>query len=166
MTPLFAKLNWKDQPEIVVLNAPESFETELASLKGVTVERQAKAVKTIAFALAFVKTLAEVQSAAKALLSKAEGDAIVWLAYPKGTSKRYRCEFNRDNGWEALQKAGWEPVRMVAIDEDWSGLRFRRVEFIKNLTRYAARTASGQESKEELTTESQRTQRKTQKKKN
>ena len=24
---------------------------------------------------------------------------------------------------------------MVAIDEDWSAVRFRRVEFIKNLTR-------------------------------
>jgi hypothetical protein len=24
---------------------------------------------------------------------------------------------------------------MVAIDEDWTGKRFRRVEFIKNLTR-------------------------------
>jgi hypothetical protein len=141
MTPLFAKLNWKDQPEIVVLDAPESFEAELAALKDVTVQRDAKAVKTIAFALAFVKTLAEVQRAAKALLPKAQGDAIVWLAYPKGSSKRYRCEFNRDNGWEALQKAGWEGVRMVAIDEDWSALRFRRVEFIKNMTRNQGQTA-------------------------
>ena len=31
--------------------------------------------------------------------------------------------------------AGFEPVRMVAIDEDWSALRFRRAEFIKTMTR-------------------------------
>ena len=31
--------------------------------------------------------------------------------------------------------AGFEPVRMVAIDEDWSALRFRRVEFIKTMNR-------------------------------
>jgi hypothetical protein len=142
MTPLFAKLNWKDQTEIVVLGAPESFEPELAALKGVTVQRDPSAVENVTFALAFVQTLAEVQSAAKALQPKAQGDAIVWLAYPKGSSKRYRCEFNRDNGWAALQKAGWEPVRMVAIDEDWSGLRFRRVEFIKNMTRNQARPAA------------------------
>ena len=28
-----------------------------------------------------------------------------------------------------------EPVRMVAIDEDFSAVRFRRVEFIKTMTR-------------------------------
>jgi hypothetical protein len=41
--------------------------------------------------------------------------------------------------------AGFEPVRMVAIDEDWSALRFRRVEFIKTLERGSARalTAEG-----------------------
>ena len=34
-----------------------------------------------------------------------------------------------------MGEAGFEPVRMVAIDEDWSALRFRRAEFIKNMTR-------------------------------
>ena len=60
---------------------------------------------------------------------------MVWFAYPKGTSKRYRSEINRDTGWQALGRAGFEPVRAVAIDEDWSALRFRRVEFIKTMTR-------------------------------
>ena len=32
-------------------------------------------------------------------------------------------------------KRSFEPVRMVAIDEDWSALRFRRAEFIKTMTR-------------------------------
>jgi hypothetical protein len=31
--------------------------------------------------------------------------------------------------------ASFEPVGMVAIDEDWSALRFRRVEFIKTMNR-------------------------------
>jgi hypothetical protein len=60
---------------------------------------------------------------------------VVWFAYPKGTSKRYACEINRDTGWAALGQAGFEPVRMVAIDEDWSAVRFRRAEFIKTMTR-------------------------------
>ena len=59
----------------------------------------------------------------------------MWFAYPKGTSKRYKSEINRDTGWQALGKSGFEPVRAVAIDEDWSALRFRRVEFIKTMTR-------------------------------
>ena len=31
---------------------------------------------------------------------------------------------------------------MVAIDEDWSALRFRRVEFIKKMTRRKSMTIS------------------------
>lgn len=34
MTPLFKKLNLTDQRSIVVLNAPASFESELAALSG------------------------------------------------------------------------------------------------------------------------------------
>jgi hypothetical protein len=66
---------------------------------------------------------------------RAAGDVILWFAYPKGTSKKYKCDFNRDTGWAALGAAGFEPVRMVAIDDDWSALRFRRVEYIQSLKR-------------------------------
>ena len=34
-----------------------------------------------------------------------------------------------------LGDLGFEGVRMVAIDEDWSAIRFRRVENIKTLNR-------------------------------
>jgi hypothetical protein len=34
-----------------------------------------------------------------------------------------------------LGAAGFEGVRMVAIDEDWTAVRFRRAEFIKTMTR-------------------------------
>lgn len=142
MTPLFGKLNLKDQREIVVLHAPPGFEPELAALDGVTVHRDASGAGPIGFALAFVTTLAEVQAAADALLPRAPDDAVVWFAYPKGTSRRFRCEFNRDTGWEALGRAGFEGVRQVAIDEDWSALRFRRVEFIRKMTRDASRAGT------------------------
>ncbi|MGF1585624.1 MAG: hypothetical protein ACFCUM_09905 [Bacteroidales bacterium] len=68
-------------------------------------------------------------------MPKFKGDAILWFCYPKGSSKNYKCGFNRDTGWEGLGKYNLEPVRQVAIDEDWSAIRFRRVEFITNITR-------------------------------
>jgi hypothetical protein len=132
--PTFAKLNLKDQAEIVVLNAPASFEPELKSLKGVTVRRDAKG-GDIDFSLVFVTTQKEVDTLGPQVAKKAKGDAVVWFAYPKGSSKKYKSQINRDNGWAVMGKAGFEPVRMVAIDEDWSALRFRRVEFIKTMNR-------------------------------
>ncbi len=132
--PTFAKLNLKDQTEIIVLNAPASFEPELKALKDVTVRRDAKG-GVIDFSLAFVTTQREVDTLGPQVAKKAKGDAVVWFAYPKGSSKKYTSQINRDNGWAVMGKAGFEPVRMVAIDEDWSALRFRRVEFIKTMNR-------------------------------
>jgi hypothetical protein len=132
MPTIFEKLNLKSQKEILVLSSPESFEKELNSLAGVRIQRQVEKVKAVEFALAFVTQQAEVTRLSKVLAGKAAGDAIVWFAYPKGTSKKYKCDFNRDNGWDVLRKLGFDTVRAVAIDEDWSALRFRRVEFIKS----------------------------------
>src|SRR5215831_19737841 len=112
MPTTFEKLNLKGQNPIVVLNAPESFEPELRTLRGITVARAFSDVEAMEFSLAFVTTLKEVETAAKALPRKAKDDAVVWFAYPKGSSKKYKCEFNRDTGWKALGNAGFEPVRM------------------------------------------------------
>ena len=142
MTPLFNKLNLKGQREIVVLNAPEGFGRELDALEGVTVHRDASGLERVEFALAFVITHAQLTAAADAILPKAQGDAVVWFAYPKGTSRRYKCEFNRDSGWAPLGAAGFEGVRQVAIDEDWSALRFRRLEHIKTMKRDPSRAAT------------------------
>ena len=135
MTTIFTKLNLKEQREIVVLNAPDSFESEMKRLKTVSILRDVRKAKRIDFLLAFVTTRQEIDRIANAIARQAEGDAVVWFAYPKGTSKRYRCDVNRDTGWEPLGKAGFEHVRLVAIDEDWSALRFRRVEFVKTMAR-------------------------------
>jgi hypothetical protein len=135
MATVFAKLNLKDHKQIVVLDSPSSFESELAALEGVEVIRDLKKAKQVTFFLAFVTTPEQIDALAPKLALKAEGDAIVWFAYPKGTSKRYKSQINRDNGWNVLGHEGFEPVRMVAIDEDWSAKRFRGASFIKNMTR-------------------------------
>jgi hypothetical protein len=131
MSSVFEKLNLKHQREILVVSVPKSFEPELLALKGVTVLRDPKKAKVVHFALVFATRQAEVDKLSEVLAAKAEGDALLWFAYPKGTSKRYTCEFNRDTGWNAMRSAGFDTVRQVAIDEDWSALRFRRVDFIK-----------------------------------
>ena len=133
MSALFKKLNLGTQHTIHVLNAPPSFEPQLSALQGVTVKRSVAGASS--FAMAFVITQAELDAASRRLAAACTGDAVLWMVYPKGSSRKYRCEFNRDSGWPVLGAAGFEPVRMVAIDEDWSALRFRRVEHIKSMTR-------------------------------
>ena len=132
MATIFEKLNFKDQQEIVVLNAPASFEPELAKLPVITIHHNLSSVPAIDFLLAFVTCKTEVDALAPKIAKRAKGDAVVWFAYPKGTSKKYKCDFNRDTGWDFLKAAGFDTVRSIAIDEDWTGLRFRRKEFIQS----------------------------------
>jgi hypothetical protein len=137
-TPLFQKLNLGAHGKIVLINAPDSFESELTRLKGIGIIRNPSKPKAIEFALAFAVTQAELDRASKVLAAASEGDAVLWFAYPKGTSKRYTCEFNRDTGWGVIRAAGFDSVRMVAIDEDWSALRFRRLQYVKSSAASAA----------------------------
>ena len=131
MSPLFKKMNLGTHTEVAVFNAPQSFESELKALKSVKVVRDPKQPAKLAFALAFAVTQSELDRYAALLAAAAEGDAVLWFAYPKGTSKRYRCEFNRDQGWQVIRGAGFDSVRQVAIDADWSALRFRRLAYVK-----------------------------------
>lgn len=135
MPALFAKLNLGEHRDVVVLGAPASFERELARLVHVTVRRDLRSSRAIGYAIAFCPMRADVARLAPALAAKAPGDPLLWFAYPKGTSKRYRSDYNRDAGWEPLLEAGFMPVRQVAIDEDWSALRFRRSQHISQSIR-------------------------------
>lgn len=135
MTFLFNKLNLKNHQEILVINSPESFEKELALLNDVIVQRDIKKMSSITFAIAFVVMQKELNALSQLIAKKAKDDAILWFAYPKGTSKKFKCEFNRDNGWQVLNENGFEGVRQIAIDEDWTALRFRRIEYIRTTKR-------------------------------
>jgi len=139
MNPVFKKLNYKDQSQILVINTPESFRSNMENMTGLTqfVEDLAD-VQQIEFMMAFVTRQAEINKLVPHIAPKLKGDALVWFCYPKGSSKKYKCDFNRDTGWQILGVYDLEPVRMVAIDADWSALRFRKVQFIKKITRKAS----------------------------
>ena len=96
MTPLFKKLNFKDYPAILSINHPESFLPELKAMGELTnvVESIGK-LKSISFAIVFATKQTEVNKAAEQIAKKAEEDAVLWFCYPKGTSKKYKCDFNR-----------------------------------------------------------------------
>jgi len=55
------------------------------------------------------------------------GKSIVTTIFDKLNLKDHEAG---DKGWDALTGAGFDTVRLVAIDADWSALRFRRKEHI------------------------------------
>jgi len=132
MTPLFKKLNFKNHPEILIINAPDSFSHEMESMMRFSrINTDPGQAEKVAFILAFTTKQSEVDSLSPVLATKFTENGVLWFAYPKQTSKKYKCDFNRDNGWRVLKTLGFEGVRMVAIDEDWSALRFRPTAPVK-----------------------------------
>lgn len=132
MQGIWNKLNFKTELHniVMILNSPESFQNAIDELKTPMVLQQASPEVTPDFFLFFVKEKSEINRIASELLLENQSDILVWFCYPKASSKAYTCDFNRDTGWDFLNANGYRGVRQVAIDQDWSALRFRREQYI------------------------------------
>lgn len=143
MNAILKKLNFKDQKLLHILNAPPEFMPVVDEmLQFAAIETTVASTEYSEFILVFVTEQKQIDELTPVLASALNGDGLLWYAYPKGTSRKYTCNFNRDTGWQMLGKFGFEGVRQVAIDEDWTALRFRRVEYIKNMKRDPKRAMS------------------------
>jgi len=135
MNLLLKKLNFKDQNKIAILNAPEEFIEQMNNFSTYLKVIESLPIENINFVMAFVKEQKQINYLAPKINEILENDALFWWAYPKGTSKKHTCDFNRDSGWQIMGDLGYEPVRMVSIDYDWTAFRFRKAENIKKMTR-------------------------------
>lgn len=133
MDKLLAKLNYKGQQRIAVMNAGEIFSASLENeLKGVQIDKIIDQRFPYEFMIIFVRFVCEVELIAPNALHNLTSDGVLWFAYPKKTSKKLSSDIDRDHGWEVLIDRGFDKVRLVSLDDDWSALRFRNVRFIKS----------------------------------
>ena len=129
MTETFRKLNFKAQDPILVLSAPDSFLKEIEAVSAITtLHAEAKKGVRYGFALAFAWTKRDLVAAAKRLLPALLDDAVLWFAYPKKTAPNIASDLSRDLAWELLAPFGLKPNRQIAIDENWSALRFKQTQ--------------------------------------
>jgi hypothetical protein len=119
-----------DQP-LWLINAPEMGEQLFAGVDYITVLPK---TRTAGQVLLFATGKAELEHYFGRVAGKLLPDALLWIAYPKKTGK-IKSDITRDNGWEAVFGAGYEPVTQIAIDDDWSALRFRPAAAIKDRLR-------------------------------
>lgn len=137
------KLQFKGEEKIYVRGAPPELGAWLEAISAeTTVESSPACKQTYGFAIFFVKSCEDVATLAPSAAGKVEVDGVLWFAYPKKTSKKHRSDLSRDEGWKPLGDLGFEGVRQVALDEDWTALRFRRVELIKTMQREERRALS------------------------
>jgi hypothetical protein len=132
MKKMVEKLNYKGQERIAVINAEESIETLLSEELGdVKIDREIDPRFPYDFIILFVRSVSEVEHLAPLALHNLVADGVLWFCYPKKASRKYSSDLDRDHGWKLLNDSGLHGIRMVAIDNDWSALRFRNAKYIK-----------------------------------
>jgi len=127
MTDLMKKLNWKAHTPVALLHSPVSFAGECSAFAAeTTVHNEVHPGTKYPFALTFAADLAALALRAPELVAATTADAVLWIAYPKQTSKNFRSDLNRDVCWKFLAPLGLEPNRQIAIDDDWSAMRYKK----------------------------------------
>ena len=119
---LLTKLQLKAGQHLAVINPPQGYVILLtAELAGITVLTESKGPSDAV--LLFVSTLADVERLAPRAIQAVKLDGLLWMAYPKGTSK-VKTDVNRDILAASVLPTGWRAVRQVALDKTWSAMRF------------------------------------------
>ena len=133
MDDILKKLKYGDQERIAVLNAPEEFRERIAGLlPEVKIDTEINARYLYDFMIAFTPGSSDVEKIGPACVHNLSDDGKLWMAYPKGTSRKYVSDINRDRGWDIVEETGFRRVSQVAIDNDWSALRFRNVKYVRS----------------------------------
>lgn len=147
--PVIKKLQFKDHGQpVLIINAPKAYDEVIAGFEG-EVHKEA-ANDSYDFVQVFGTSNEELQNTAKKAEIFVKEDGLFWLCYPKKSSKVYEgSDCSRESVAVLLADEGYEPVRQIAIDDDWSVLRFRKVENIKTMKRKFAVTEIGKQRTEQ-----------------
>lgn len=114
------RLQVKGQRRLAVLNAPKAVDSQIGAQKA---RASAKAADVV---LLFARDRADLDEKLSPVLDSLTNTAIFWVAYPK-LSSGLAADLNRDIIAKLAPRYGLDTVAQIAIDEDWSALRLKRV---------------------------------------
>ncbi len=121
-TPLPKKLGIKEGSRIALVNAPKDFESELGELPN-NVEFIKRPTKSLDIILFFVLTERALLRDFAKLAARLTANGMIWTAWPKKSSG-VATDLSEQRVREIGLEAGLVDVKICAIDETWSGLKF------------------------------------------
>jgi hypothetical protein len=120
--PLVQKLGIKSRFRVIIIDAPEGHAALLGALpEGVIVASALEG--TFDFIHVFTKNRWELESHFAALKGALAKDGVLWISWPKGSSK-LKGDLSENVIREIGLDNGLVDVKVAAIDQDWSGLKF------------------------------------------
>ena len=119
-SPLAKKMKLKPGLHAAIINATEKYVSELKHDAEIAQKLSGK----FDWIQVFVKNQKELASLAPRAASALKPDSILWLSFPKGTSK-IQTDLTRDKGWEDVKKLGLKWVNLVSVNDTWSAFALR-----------------------------------------
>ena len=121
-TPLIKKLGIKPGFRVAVVNAPRNFKTELGPLPA-TAKYTPHTSEALDLILLFVCSELELATRFAPLAINLSRNGMIWVAWPKKSSGVV-TDLSFDNVQRIGLDAGLVDVKICAVSEVWSGLKF------------------------------------------
>ena len=121
-TPLTKKLGIKEGSRIAIVNAPKDFESELTDLPD-NVQFIKRLSKSLHIILLFVLTERSLAREFAKLAGRITANGMLWIAWPKKSSG-IATDLSEQRVRQIGLNAGLVDVKVCAINEIWSGLKF------------------------------------------
>lgn len=123
MSDAAQKLKIKEGFTLLTINAPQDFSKNMGKLPaGVKISDNTKDYNQVHW---FVMNKAQMEKELDKILRLLKNDVVLWIYYPKGTSK-FQTDLTRDKGWETLLKRDeltW--INLISFDDTWSAFALR-----------------------------------------
>jgi hypothetical protein len=135
---LLEKLQLSDEKNLLLQGLPLAIEKQFMKLsfsKNVTPLLKSKKID---FVLIFAFSQKQLKDIVKEVIPALHANAKFWIAYPKISSK-IASDLSRDASWDCITTHGYETVRLIAVDNLWSAVRFKKsAEAEKNVPAFSS----------------------------
>ena len=122
-TPLAKKLGLKDRYKYLLYNQPKHYFSLFSDLPDNISTLDTILTNTADFIHLFFTTVEELKIVVTKYKPALKKSGILWVSWPKGSSK-ISTDLKRDIIREHLLSIGLVDVKVAAIDDNWSGLKF------------------------------------------
>jgi hypothetical protein len=114
------RLQVKGERRLATISAPAEVDGKIG------IENKRCEVSEAEVVLLFAADRGHLDSTLPRVIENVSEKAIIWIAYPKLTSKLAK-DLSRDLIHALAAKFGLDTVSQIAIDDDWSAMRVKRI---------------------------------------
>ena len=121
--PLVKKLGIEAGQRVLLINTPDNYEQLIGDWPQDLSNLTADDAYDMDFIHCFVQEMAELEVLFPKLKDKLKKGGGLWISWPKGSSKLPK-DLNGNDVRRIGLEFGLVDVKVCAVDEDWSGLKF------------------------------------------